>query len=83
MELVFGLEISRTRSYPDTKEEMCKNNKSTFSRFEDDDENFMDEIGEGDHYVMEQAKEPMDIIWSNMSGTRGLYFWRRLGLLVF
>jgi hypothetical protein len=31
---------------------------------------------------MEAAKEPMDIIWSNMSGTRGLYFWRRFGLMV-
>lgn len=59
-------------------------NKSTFSRFEDDDEGFMDDIlGDSDHYLMEQAKEPMDIIWANMSGTRGLYFWRRFGLLVF
>ena len=59
-----------------------RRNKSTFARFEDDDEGFIDEsIGEGDHYIMEQAKEPMDIIWSNMSGTRGLYFWRRFGLL--
>ena len=58
--------------------------KSTFSKFEDDDEDgFVEDlIGEGDQYIMEQAKEPMDIIWGNMSGTRGLYFWRRLGLLV-
>ena len=29
---------------------------------------------------MEPAKEPMDIVWDNMGGTRGLYFWRRFGL---
>jgi hypothetical protein len=31
---------------------------------------------------MEAAKEPMDIIWANMCGTRGVYFWRRLFLHV-
>jgi hypothetical protein len=55
--------------------------KSTFNRFEDIDDRLADENEETeDHYVMEGAKEPMDIIWSNMSGTRGLYFWRRFGL---
>lgn len=51
--------------------------KSTFARFEDIDERLVD-----DNYncLMEAAKEPMDIIWSNMGGTRGLYFWRRIGL---
>jgi hypothetical protein len=56
--------------------------KSTFNRFEDiDDRLAEDHYDEDEHYIMEGAKEPMDIIWSNMSGTRGLYYWRRFGLL--
>jgi hypothetical protein len=57
--------------------------KSTFSRFEDIDDRLADENYDVDEqYVMEAAKEPMDIIWGNMSGTRGIYYWRRFGLLL-
>jgi hypothetical protein len=56
--------------------------KSTFSRFEDIDDGVNDDSDNDEHYIMEAAKEPMDIIWSNMSGTRGLYFWRRFGLMI-
>lgn len=50
-------------------------NKSTFAKFEDIDERLAEDgYDEEDNYVMEAAKEPMDIVWTNMGGSRGLYF---------
>ena len=31
---------------------------------------------------MDPANEPFDINWKNMSGQRGLYFWRRFLILI-
>lgn len=47
--------------------------------FEDEEENFFEHDVT---LVMDQAKEPIDICWNNMGGTRGLYFWRRFFLLL-
>ena len=52
---------------------------NSFSRFEDETENFFDQDVT---LIMEPAKEPMDICWNNMGGHRGLYFWRRFFLLL-
>ena len=30
--------------------------------------------------VIDQASEPIDIIWKNMGGTRGMFLFRRLSL---
>jgi hypothetical protein len=55
-------------------------NKSTFNKFENDQELNEEDSDDDQHYIMESAKEPKDIIWANMSGTRGLYVWRRVAL---
>lgn len=54
---------------------------STFNKFEDEDL----EVAQQDYrdkvdfmLVMNQASDPLDIIWCNMGGTRGLYTGRIL-----
>lgn len=53
---------------------------SSFSKFEDDDDDFS--YHNEATFVMDQAKEPVDICWYNMGGLRGIYMWRRVLLLI-
>ena len=53
--------------------------RQTFNKFEDEDL----EVAQQDYrskvdlmFVMSQASDPVDIIWFNMGGTRGLYLFR-------
>ena len=54
--------------------------QSTFNEFVDEDL----EIAQGQYrdkdliLVMNQASDPVDIIWRNMGGTRGVYFFRKI-----
>lgn len=46
-----------------------------FMRFHDLEDNITQEYNDkGMTLLMSIAKEPVDIIWSNMGGTRGVYF---------
>ena len=48
---------------------------TTFERFEDNREAAHTNI------VVSQSKDPIDIVWANLGGTRGFYYFRRLGVL--
>lgn len=62
--------------------------REDFVRFHDNDEYLTNEYErKGMTLLMSPAKDPIDIIWLNMGGTRGIYFCRRwvwniLGLLL-
>jgi hypothetical protein len=49
---------------------------TTFDRFEDD------RLAAHRNLVVTRGLHPYDIIWQNVGGTRGFYFFRRLGLLI-
>lgn len=49
---------------------------TTFNRFEDDVEATHRDI------IVTRAVEPSDLMWRNVGGTRGVYLFRRIGLLV-
>lgn len=51
--------------------------KQTFNKFEDEDMEIAQGYREKDlTLVMSEASDPVDIIWRNMGGTRGVYFFR-------
>ena len=49
---------------------------TTFERFEDD------RLAAHRNLVVSRGLHPYDIIWQNVGGTRGFYFFRRMGLLM-
>ena len=49
---------------------------TTFERFEDD------KLTAHGNLVVTKGLNPYDFIWQNVGGTRGLYFFRRIGLFV-
>lgn len=52
--------------------------RENFARFHDQDESQSSEYHKRDEtLLMSSAKDPVDIIWSNMGGTRGITFFRR------
>lgn len=73
-----------------TKRRRRNDVRENFVRFHDNDndESLMNEYDrKGMTLFMCSAKDPIDIIWGNMGGTRGIYFFRRylwnlLGLLL-
>lgn len=54
--------------------------QSTFIKFEDLDARSQVEIMEESVLIMNIASEPIDILWKNMGGTRGVYLFRRIFL---
>lgn len=49
---------------------------TTFERFEDD------KLTAHTNLVVTRGLNPYDLIWQNVGGTRGLYFFRRIGLFI-
>lgn len=49
---------------------------TTFERFEDD------KLAAHRNLVVTRGLHPFDFIWQNVGGTRGFYFFRRLGLII-
>jgi len=59
-----------------------------YAKFQETEDKLQEEYDrQGMTLLMSIAKEPIDIIWANMGGTRGIYFcrryiWNLLGLLL-
>lgn len=51
---------------------------STFNKFVDEDMDISQGKKDEMHLVMKVASEPVDMIWRNIGGTRGIYFFRRM-----
>ena len=53
--------------------------RQTFNKFEDEDQEIAQHAYKDKFdlmFVMSHASDPLDIIWNNMGGTRGLYIFR-------
>jgi len=57
-------------------------NVSTFDKFYDVDQEFAEGSRGHDVLISKLASEPIDINWKNMGGTRGIYFFRRIFVLL-
>ncbi len=55
---------------------------STFQRFQDEYDPESPESGNQTSLLMSQCFEPMDQNWANMSGTRGVYLFRRIWIFI-
>jgi hypothetical protein len=67
---------------PDLERQQRDRTQSTFIKFAEIDEHAMN-YGTEDHVlIMNIASEPIDILWKNMGGTRGVYIFRRMFLYV-
>lgn len=57
------------------------NDKQTFNQFEDEDMEIAQGYRDKDlTLIMSEAGDPVDIIWGNMGGTRGVYLFRKIFL---
>lgn len=54
--------------------------KSTFTRFEDLNDEALAEIYKDTFLEMNRAAQPSDLLWQNMSGQKGLFIIRRASL---
>eukprot|EP00352_Strombidinopsis_acuminata_P000737 CAMPEP_0176344652 /NCGR_PEP_ID=MMETSP0126-20121128/4854_1 /TAXON_ID=141414 ORGANISM="Strombidinopsis acuminatum, Strain SPMC142" /NCGR_SAMPLE_ID=MMETSP0126 /ASSEMBLY_ACC=CAM_ASM_000229 /LENGTH=257 /DNA_ID=CAMNT_0017691207 /DNA_START=1055 /DNA_END=1828 /DNA_ORIENTATION=- len=55
--------------------------KSTFFKFESINDAEAEAYNSGEHFLMmERADEPLDILWKNIKGMRGVFLFRRLML---
>lgn len=59
-----------------------KRSNSTFGRFEDEDLELEIMDHEKVDLLVDQMIEPLDIIWSNIGGDRGLFISRRIMLSI-
>ncbi len=53
-------------------------NKSTFDKFEDNDLYYAEGRAEDQVLIMQTASEPVDILWKNLGGSRGVFVIRRI-----
>ena len=60
----------------------AKRSNSTFGRFEDEDLELEIMDHEKVDILVDQMIEPLDIIWSNIGGDRGLFIFRMIMLTI-